>query len=219
MAQEEVLVFERRVFEQVGKFNGLKLDVASYLRELFAPGVLRFMPRGQAEADPAYKQLIPYVIMSHRDKYLSYIRGKRAGESRLVEKRSIGIGGHINPVDEVPLFDTDFRQAYLDAVKREVAEEVTVKANYTNRIVALLNDDSNEVGQVHLGIVHYWELDSSDVEKREQMITQMEFMTIEQLQGVRDSMETWSSICLDGLGEMTKGEELGISLNALFENA
>ena len=217
--EEEVLVFERKVFEQAGQFHGLKFDVRCYLRELFAPGVLRFMPRSQAEANPAYKQLIPYVIMAHDGKYLSYVRGKRAGETRLVEKRSIGIGGHINPDDEVPLFDTDFRKAYLTAVEREVAEEVTVKANYTNRIVALLNDDSNEVGQVHLGIVHYWSLDSSDVEKREQMITQMTFMTIEQLQEVRNSLETWSSLCLDGLGEMTKDEEFGIPLNTLFKNA
>lgn len=221
--EEEVLVFERKVFEQVGKFHGLKFDIADYLRELFAPGVLRFMPRSQAEADPAYKQLIPYVIMAHDGKYLNYVRGKRAGETRLVEKRSIGIGGHINPVDDMPLlntdFRTDFREIYLTAVDREVAEEVTVKADYTNRIVALLNDDSNEVGQVHLGIVHYWALESPDVEKREQMITQMTFMTIEQLQKVRDTMETWSSLCLDGLSEMNKDKQFGIPLNAIFENA
>ena len=217
--EEQVLVFERKVFEQAGIFHGLKFDVAPFLRELFVPGVLRFMPRSQAEKDTTYKQLIPYVIMTHNHKYLSYVRGRRAGEGRLVGNRSIGIGGHINPVDEVPLFDNDFRQAYLTAVEREVAEEVTVKANYTNRIVALLNDDSNEVGQVHLGIVHYWTLDSSKIEKREQMITQMSFMTIEQLQEARDTLETWSSLCLDGLNEMTKHEESGIQLNALFESA
>ena len=221
--EEEVLVFERKVFERAGEFHGLKFDVGSYLRELFAPGVLRFMPRSQAEADADYKQLIPYVIMAHDGKYLSYVRGKRAGETRLVEKRSIGIGGHINPIDDMPLLNkdyrTDFREMYLEAVEREVAEEVTVKTGYTNRIVALLNDDSNEVGQVHLGIVHYWSLDSSEVEKREQMITQMTFMTIEQLQEVRDSMETWSSLCLDGLGEMSRDEGFGISVNGLFESA
>ncbi|MHC4075044.1 MAG: hypothetical protein ACYSRZ_01335 [Planctomycetota bacterium] len=218
--EEQVLVFERKILDRVGEFHGLKFDVDCYLRELFAPGVLRFMPRSQAETDPAYKQLIPYVIMAHDGKYLSYVRGKRAGETRLAEKRSIGIGGHINPVDEVlPMYKEIICEGYGRAVEREVAEEVTVKANYTNRIVALLNDDSNEVGQVHLGIVHYWTLDSSDVEKREQMITQMTFMTIEQLQEVRDSLETWSSLCLDGLGEITKDEEFGIPLNALFENA
>ena len=216
--EEQVLVFERKILEEVGVFHGLEFDIERYLREIFAPGVLRFMPRSKAEKDPSYKQLIPYVVMAHDGKYLNYVRGKRAGETRLVEKRSIGIGGHINPVDEVPLFDTNFCEVYLAAVEREVAEEVTIKASHTNRIVALLNDDSNEVGQVHLGIVHYWTLDSADVEKREQMITQMTFMTIEQLQKVRSSLETWSSLCLDGLGEMANVKS-GVQLNSLFESA
>ena len=221
MAQEEeVLVVKRMIVEQEGMFHGLNFKVDRYLRRLFAPGVLRFMPRSQAEADPEYKQLIPYVIMTHGSKYLTYVRGKRAGETRLVGNRSIGIGGHINPVDdEVPLFDADFRQMYRVAVEREVAEEVSVEANHTDRIVALLNDDSNEVGQVHLGIVHYWTLDSSKVEKTEQMITRMAFMSIDELQEVRDSMETWSQLCLDGLGEMAKYQESAIPLDSLFENA
>ena len=218
--QEEVLVVKRMIVEQEGMFHGLNFKVDRYLRRLFAPGVLRFMPRSQAEADPEYKQLIPYVIMTHENKYLTYVRGKRAGETRLVGNRSIGIGGHINPVDdEVPLFDADFRRMYRVAVEREVAEEVSVEANHTDRIVALLNDDSNEVGQVHLGVVHYWTLDSCKVEKKEQMITQMAFMSIDELQEVRDSMETWSQLCLDGLGEMAKYQESAIPLDSLFENA
>ena len=203
--EEQVLVFERKVLEQTGIFHGLQFDVDPYLRRLFVPGVLGFIPRAQAEVDPTYKQLIPYVIMAHDGKYLSYVRGKRAGETRLVGNRSIGIGGHINPIDnEAPLFDTDYRELYRRAVEREVEEEVAVETTHTDRIVALLNDDSNEVGQVHLGIVHCWTLDSPNVSRREQMITQMAFMSPEQLQEVRDSMETWSSLCLDGLDEMTQ---------------
>ncbi|MCJ7692463.1 MAG: hypothetical protein MUO22_03485, partial [Sedimentisphaerales bacterium] len=119
--------------------------------------------------------------------------------------RSIGIGGHINPIDnEVPLFDTDFRRMYLAAVQREVAEEVAVETTHTDRIVALLNDESNEVGSVHLGVVHYWTLDAPKVTRREQMITQMDFMTPEELDKVKDSMETWSGLCLTGLQEMAK---------------
>jgi len=199
MAQEEqVLVVERKVLEQVGMFQGLTLDVERYLRKLFAPGVLGFMPRSQAEADPAYKQLIPYVIMSNDGRYLTYVRGKRAGETRLVGNRSIGIGGHINPVDnEVPLFDTHFRETYSAAVEREVAEEVSVEADHTDQIVALLNDDSNEVGSVHLGVVHYWILDSPKVSKREQMITKIAFMSPAELHELRDTMETWSQLCLE----------------------
>ncbi len=209
MAQEEqVLIVERNVLERAGMFQGLTFDVALYLRELFARGVPRFMPRSRAEADPAYKQLIPYVIMTHGGKYLSYIRGKRAGETRLVGRRSIGIGGHINPDDEMPLFDMDFGGAYFTAVKREVAEEVSVEAGYEGRVVALLNDDSTEVGQVHLGIVHQWTLESAKVSRREQMITQMAFMNSVELQAVRDSLETWSRLCLDHLDEMTKREQV-----------
>jgi predicted NUDIX family phosphoesterase len=202
--EEQVLVIQRKIVEQVGIFHGLVFDVDRYLREIFVPGVPRFMPRAQAEKDPSYKQLIPYVIMACDGKYLSYVRGKRAGETRLVGLRSIGIGGHINPVDDMPLFNTDFYDTYIAAVQREVEEEVSVQANHTDRIVALLNDDSTEVGSVHLGIVHYWNLDAPKVAKREQMISQMSFETAVKLQEVRDTMETWSQLCLDGLAKMEK---------------
>lgn len=205
MAQEEqVLVVERKVIERIGMFNGLMFDVERYLREIFAQGVPCFMNRAQVEKNPAYKQIIPYVIMRCEGKYLSYVRGKRAGETRLVAKRSIGIGGHINPVDWT-LFSAEPYQTYLEAVKREVAEEVSVETPPSeDRIVALLNDDSTEVGQVHLGIVHLWTLDEPKVTRREQMITQMSFMTADELEKVRDSLETWSGLCLSGLTEMTK---------------
>jgi len=203
--EEQVLVVERKVLEQAGMFEGLAFDVERYLGRLFVPGVPRFMPRSKAEANPDYKQLIPYVIMTYGGKYLSYIRGRRAGETRLVGNRSIGIGGHINPVDdEAPLFDTALRQMYRTAVEREVAEEVSVETTHTDRVVALLNDESNEVGSVHLGIVHYWILDAPKVARREQMITQMCFMSPAELQEVRDSMETWSQLCLTQLAEMAK---------------
>jgi len=218
MAQEEqVLVVERKVIEQVGIFHGLAFDVDRYLREIFIQGVPRFMPRAQAEKDPTYKQLIPYVIMACDGKYLSYVRGRRAGETRLVGLRSIGIGGHINPRDDMPLFNTDFYETYATAVEREVTEEISVEANHTDRIVALLNDDSTEVGSVHLGIVHYWILDAPKVTKREQMISQMSFMSSAELQDVRDSMETWSQLCLDGLAKMEKQAESELRPDAMYK--
>lgn len=199
MAQDEqVLVVKRSVLEQTGMFQGLAYDVDARLKQLFAPGTPRFMPRPAAETDPSFKQLIPYVLLSHQGRILSYVRGKRAGETRLVGNRSIGIGGHINPVDDMSLFG-DFYDTYLNAVKREVEEEIHVNAAYQDRIIALLNDDSNPVGSVHLGVVHLWTLDSDNIEKREQMITQMAFMSLDELAAVRDTMETWSQLCLDAL--------------------
>ena len=200
--EEQVLVVERKVLEQTGMFQGLIFDVRRYLDKLFVPGVPRFIPRPQAETDPSYKQLIPYVIMSCDGKYLSYVRGRRAGEARLTGLRSIGIGGHINPTDDMPLFNADFYQTYISAVEREVAEEVSVKGSHSDKIVALLNDDSTEVGSVHLGIVHHWILDSPNVGRREQVITQMAFMSPAELREVRDSMETWSQLCLAHLARM-----------------
>jgi predicted NUDIX family phosphoesterase len=201
MADEKVLVIQRSVMDEVGSWHGLNFHVDKYLPRLFAPGAPRFMPRPAAEKDPSHKQLIPYVLMSCGDRYLTYVRGKRAGETRLVGHRSMGIGGHINPVDdEVPLFG--WLEAYTSAVKREVEEEVTVTATHTDKLVALINDDSTEVGSVHLGVVHLWKLSEPNVTRKEQMITQMEFMTLPELLAVRGEMETWSQLCLDYLASI-----------------
>ena len=211
MAKEEkILVVERKQIEQVGMFHGLALDVQPYLDVIFS-GMPQFKPRPEMETNPDYKQLIPYVIMACNGKYLTYLRGKRAGEKRLVGNRSIGIGGHINPVNDgfkAPLFISDhFRKIYDAAVKREVEEEVNIDTSYKGRVVALLNDDTNEVGKVHLGVVHLWTLESEEVTRKEQMINQLTFMSMEELMEVRDEMETWSQLCLDGLSKLESCEK------------
>lgn len=195
---EQVLVIERRVFERAGIFHGLSFDIEKYLPLLFEAGVPRFMPRGKAETDPSFKQLIPYVLIHSGARFLSYVRGKAGGEKRLVGNRSIGIGGHINPIDEMPLFG-DLREAYHAAVDREVAEEVDIAPPTRKRMVALLNDDSTEVGQVHLGIVHCWTLPAPEVSKREQMITQLGFLAPFELRNLRSEFESWSQFCIDDL--------------------
>jgi predicted NUDIX family phosphoesterase len=200
---EQVLVIERDVFDRIGVFQGVCLNVEQYLGRLLAAGVPRYMLRSKAETDPTFKQLIPYVILTCEGRVLSYVRGSRAGETRLVGRRSIGIGGHINPPDELPLFDTDLRDAYLAAVAREVGEEVTLDGGHSDRVVGLLNDDTNEVGRVHLGIVHHWELQRPRVTKREQMMTQLAFQSIEELRADRESLETWSQHCLDQIEALT----------------
>jgi predicted NUDIX family phosphoesterase len=201
MAEEQILVVSRKAVEDVGAFQGLNFHVEKYLPRLFAPGVPKFMSRPAAEKDPSHKQLIPYVIMTCDGKYLTYVRGKRAGETRLVGHRSIGIGGHINPVDD-SLFAKDMRDVYTAAVEREVDEEVAVDSSHTDKLIALINDDSTEVGSVHLGVVHLWKLDVPNVTRKEQMITQLEFMDMKELLALRDQMETWSQLCLDHIATL-----------------
>ena len=103
----------------------------------------------------------------------------------------------MNETDE-SLFAMD-EDAYRAGVEREVNEEIKIDTPFEDRIVALLNDDSTEVGSVHLGIVHVFKLTEPKVEKREAMITGLTFLTRDELLGRRETLETWSQICLDSL--------------------
>ena len=194
---ENVLVIRRNLFEQLGSFQGLNFGPEKYLNVLLSRGNNFFLPRTQAENDSAYKQIIPYVLLAFQDRVLHYVRGKKAGEHRLVAKGSIGIGGHMNESDE-SLFAWD-AQAYRAGVEREVNEEIKIDTQFQDRIVALLNDDTTEVGRVHLGIVHVFRLAQQKVEKREAMITNLAFLTKAELLNRRESLETWSQICVDSL--------------------
>ena len=198
--EEMILAIRRSLFDELGAFQGLNFDVARYLPPFLARENNFFLPRSSAEQDPAYKQIIPYVILTHGGKVLHYVRGKKGGEQRLTAKGSIGIGGHLNDADE-NLFSLDQR-SYLAGVRREVEEELIVTGGYQNHIRALLNDDSNEVGRVHLGIVHVFELDGAQVTKRESQITQLAFLTPEELVARRGQLETWSQICVDHLDRL-----------------
>jgi predicted NUDIX family phosphoesterase len=194
---ENILVIKRSLFDELGSFQGLNFEAEKYLSAILSRGNNFFLPRAQAEGDPAYKQIIPYVLLAFEDTVLYYVRGKKAGEQRLVAKGSIGIGGHMNETDET-FFALD-EAAYRAGVEREVNEEIRIDTRFDDRIVALLNDDTTEVGRVHLGIVHVFKLAEPKVEKREAMITNLALRTRAELMGRRDSLETWSQICLDSL--------------------
>src|SRR6266513_193962 len=195
--EENVLVIKRALFDQLGNFHGLNFEPRKYLDSILSRGNNFFLPRAQAEKDPSHKQIIPYALLTHGDKVLHYVRGKKAGEQRLVAKGSIGIGGHMNESDE-SLFALD-EAAYRAGVEREVGEEIAINTKFDDRIVALLNDDNTEVGQVHLGVVHVFKLAEPKVEKREAMITNIAFLGKDELMARRDSLETWSQICLGSL--------------------
>ncbi len=199
-SDEQILVVRRALFDRLGAFQGLNFDVERYLPAFLSRENNFFTPRGPAETNPELKQIIPYVLLIHNGRVLHYVRGKKAGEQRLAAKGSVGIGGHMNDGDE-GLFALD-EEAYKAGVSREVNEELKLESRYTNQIVALLNDDSNPVGQVHLGVVHVFQLATDAVSKREQMITNLGFLTREELLARRDQLETWSQICVDHLDQI-----------------
>jgi predicted NUDIX family phosphoesterase len=193
--EENVLVVRRALFDELGSFQGLQRDADRYIAAFLKRENNFFLPRSRAEQDPAYKQIIPYVVFTFNDTILRYIRGAKSGEKRLVAKGSIGIGGHVNDNDE-SLFSFD-RDAYQAAVHREIEEELKVEGTYENRVAALINDDSNDVGRVHLGVVHVVGLRNAAVRAGEKAIGDLRFLTAGELRKQRDKLETWSQIVLD----------------------
>jgi len=197
-AGEEILVIPRPLFDRLGSFQGIETDVARYLEAILDPANNFFMDRAEAEDDPTHKQIIPYAIFKHGDRYLHYVRGKSGGESRLHAQGSVGIGGHINPVDERA--DPLGRETYLAGVEREITEELKITGGHSNQMVALLNDDSNEVGKVHLGVVHIFELETDHVVSGEDSLAELGFKTVDELKGsYYEGLETWSRFCVDEL--------------------
>jgi predicted NUDIX family phosphoesterase len=197
---ENILVIRRSLFDELGSFQGLNFEAEKYLGAILSRGNNFFLPRAQAEKDPAYKQIIPYVLVAFENSVLHYVRGNKAGEQRLVAHGSIGIGGHMNEGDET-FFALD-EAAYRAGVEREANEEIKIGTPFQDRIVALLNDDSTEVGRVHLGIVHIFKLKEPKVLKREAMITCLTFLSKKELMARRQSLESWSQICVDSLDRL-----------------
>jgi predicted NUDIX family phosphoesterase len=197
---EQVLVVPARIFHYLGHFQGFCSDVEKYLEELLSPENTRFLPRPMAENDPSFKQLIPYVILRHRDAggcdhVFQYTRGKGQGEGRLHSKQSVGIGGHISAADVVE----GAIHPYDDGMRRELAEEVHIESPYTESCVGLINDDETEVGRVHLGVVHLFDLLQPAVRPREADIIESGFRPVDQLLADLSRFESWSQICLRAL--------------------
>ena len=193
---EQVLVVPREVFEAVGAFNGISRDPQRYLAAFLQPGVARYMDRDAAECSPQFKQLITYAIFCCRGRVLAYARTKKSGESRLHDKWSLGIGGHINPIDGLTASVT----TYLAGMEREIREEISFSGTARQQLYALINDDTNEVGAVHLGIVHRFEVDSEAVSANEKALDRLGFRDVSELAGeLYPKLETWSAICVDAL--------------------
>lgn len=188
---EQVLVVPTLLFRELGYFQGFNTAVAPYLKTLLDPAYISYRPRDQMEQDPSFKQLIPYCLFCWQGQLFHYCRGKLQGEGRLHSKRSIGVGGHICSDDQAAA-----GPVYLEALRREIAEEVYLETTYRDTCVGLLNDDETEVGRVHLGIVHLFDLDAPKVRPREKSMLQTGFAPADELLQDIDQFETWSQLCL-----------------------
>lgn len=188
--QEYIMVVPSSELWRHGYFEGLCFNLESYL-PVIQGAHIDYKLREDMENDPNYKQIIPYVIIYHSGTIFSYRRGKLLGEKRLLGSYSIGVGGHISTTDR-NLFDA----SYNEAMRRELTEEVEIGSQYKEYIAALLNDDSNEVGRVHFGMVHILCLDRPVVKPREKSMNEPAFVEQSQLLKNIDKYENWSQICI-----------------------
>lgn len=193
---ERVLVVPGAELDRLGRFQGFSAEAERYLSALLVPDFMDYRPRSQVEEDPSFKQIIPYVVFRSGDAVFCYKRGQSQGESRLHRLRSLGVGGHVSEEDAQGGRTLD---AYETALQRELEEEVAVGSAGRIRRVGLINDDATPVGRVHLGVVHFYELERPDVSPREDGLAEAGFLAIATVQSLRSEFETWSQIVIDSL--------------------
>jgi predicted NUDIX family phosphoesterase len=168
---------------------------------------LRYPTRSEAERDNTCKQLVAYVVIKAGKSYLVYKRTKRSFEKRLRNKYSLGVGGHINQEDKNPKID-DYHENnnselefVLHGVEREVNEEIEIKSRILAKpkLIGFINDESNQVGFHHFGVVYLLEIEQPIVNKKGKGIERIDFRDVAYLKENRSKFESWSQILIDNV--------------------
>ena len=158
-------------------------------------------PRPHLEEDENFKQIIPYVILSHQGKIAVYQRTKKGGESRLHNLHSIGFGGHIDAFDLA--YDDDgtinLDRTIETSAQREIEEELVVSQITSKTHLGYIIDNSNPVGRVHIGVVERWELACADIRSNEEEIKVLGLFALDELKQMSAEMENWSEHIVKGL--------------------
>jgi len=205
---EEVLVFPARVLSE-NKFTNFPTNFQAYtpvyrnlLSEIRSASV--FMPRVEVEDNPEFLQVIPYsyVYGCWKPEVLVYRRTKKGNESRLHGKFSIGVGGHINPVDN------QGEQIFKMAALREVNEEFLFAGenlrhsdimDFTLR--GFIHRTDTPVNSVHFGLVYSFAAPTNKVMPVAQDCEVVGWFSGEELKKpeIYDHLEDWSKDLLSAL--------------------
>jgi len=189
---ENILVIKHHLFFGQGIWQGIKK-----IDENLVAGVIlkhkEFHPRSLMECDPSYKQIIPYMVFNYQDKYFLMQRKLKASETRLQSKYSLGIGGHIRQED---IQNSDV----ISWAYREFHEEVRYSGNFVAKQLGILNDESNEVGKVHIGFVYLLTGNSDDIRVKDELQSG-QLLTLSECKKYYNYMEEWSKIVFDFLSK------------------
>jgi len=193
---EQVYVVPRADLFAEGAPHGFQRAGPEFFGRVYGRGF--FADRAQVEEDPALKQVIPYALIARRGEVFLFRRTDKGGEKRLFGLRSIGVGGHVNPVDRGDVIH--------DALRRELDEELCLPGRWQVRIAGLVNNDTTAVGSVHVGVVAVVTPGPGSVRVRENDTMCGAFASREDLLGLhaheRASFEGWSALLLDKLDEV-----------------
>lgn len=187
---EEILAVPRTLLFADHAWHGLMCENAEQLISHIVRHSV-FLPRQKLETDTNYKQIIPYLVFSHQDELFLMRRRKTSSERRLQSLYSFGIGGHTRREDVTS-------ESPCQWGMREFNEEVCYAGTYKERLLGLINDDTNDVGQVHLGVVYLLEGNSKDIAIRDEH-AEGSLLSIAECGFFYDKMETWSRIVYDAL--------------------
>ena len=193
---EQVYVVARRDLFPDGAPHGFVSMEAELLDRIYDRGF--FADRARVEDDSTLKQVIPYAVLARDGEVFLFRRTNGGGEKRLFNLRSIGVGGHVNPVDS--------KDVVRAGLRREVEEEVSIPPGWRPRFLGLLNDDSTPVGEVHVGVVALVVPGPGPVTVREDDTMTGSFVGREELMALhareRETFESWSALLLDRLDEV-----------------
>ncbi len=188
VSAEQVLVVPRPVVIPSAGWHGVR-SVERGAFEAMVEEHGRFEDRAAMETDPTFKQVIPYLVLRDGTSYFLMRRTRAGADARLHDRFSIGIGGHLNPGD----------RDIAGGLAREWDEEVVAAFRPDFEFVGLLNDDTTEVGAVHLGAVFVGDASGRPVAIRETAKLSGSFAPAEAVREVVDRMETWSAIVFEYL--------------------
>jgi predicted NUDIX family phosphoesterase len=189
-ADEEILVVPRDRLPALPQQAFIPGDPRGIVDVVRACGT--FLPRAMVEDDPAYKQVIPYLVVRCGGRVFLFHRVPGAGDGRLQGLYSIGVGGHISRADAER--SADPVQAGL---RRELLEELVLDGPYSVSGAGLLNDDTNPVGRVHLGLVYVVDLARPAIRVREEDRLSGRLSTWAEVAALRDRLESWSRLIVD----------------------
>jgi len=93
-SEERVMVVSRNDLFSLGGWHGLQTENLKKYIQIISKNH-KFISRAEAEEDPYWKQIIPYLVFEHKSQIFTMQRKGTHTDVRLAHKVSIGIGGHL----------------------------------------------------------------------------------------------------------------------------